>query len=115
MTSTRPYFIRALNDWIVDNLLTPHLMVDATKSGVAVPQQYVKDGKIVLNIAPVAVSNLSLTNEWVNFDARFSGVSHRIRIPVSAITAIYAVENRLGMFFENEIAEEGEGTPPKDD
>jgi Stringent starvation protein B len=61
MTSTRPYFIRALNDWIVDNLLTPHLMVDATKPGVAVPQQYVKDGKIVLNIAPAAVSNLYLT------------------------------------------------------
>lgn len=114
MTSTRPYFIRALNEWIVDNLFTPHLMVDATKPGVAVPQQYVKDGKIVLNIAPAAVQNLSLTNEWVNFDARFSGVSHRIRIPVSAVTAIYAVENGRGMFFENE-AEEENGAPPTDE
>ena len=114
MTPTRPYFIRALNEWIVDNLLTPHLMVDATKPGVAVPQQYVKDGKIVLNIAPAAISNLSLNNEWVNFDARFSGVSHRIRIPVSAVTAIYAVENGRGMFFENENIEQGDDTPPKD-
>ena len=118
MTSTRPYFIRALNEWIVDNLLTPHLMVDTTKPGVAVPQQYVKDGKIILSIAPAAISNLSMTNEWVNFDARFSGVSHRIRVPVSAVTAIYAVENGRGMFFENEEATGeagGNGTPPKDE
>src|SRR3990167_9575918 len=113
MTSTKPYFIRALNEWIVDNLLTPHLMIDATKPGVSVPQQYVKDGKIVLNIMPMAIANLSITNEWVNFDARFSGVSHHIRVPVSAVTAIYAVENGRGMFFENEESGgDGNDTPP---
>ncbi|MCX7125829.1 MAG: ClpXP protease specificity-enhancing factor [Gammaproteobacteria bacterium] len=114
MTPTRPYFLRALNEWIVDNALTPHLMVDATKNGVSVPQQFVKDGKIVLNIAPDAVTNLSMTNDWLNFDARFSGVSHRIRLPILAITAIYAVENGRGMVFEHEEFTVSDETPPED-
>lgn len=102
MTPNRPYFLRALNEWIVDNYLTPHLMVDATHNGVSVPQQYVKDGKIVLNIAPDAIQHLSMTNEWVCFDARFSGVLYHIRLPVLSINAIYAVENGRGMVFEHE-------------
>jgi stringent starvation protein B len=101
--------LRALREWIVDNQLTPHLMVDAMKPGVSVPQQHVKDGKIVLNIASEAIQNLSMTNDWVNFDARFSGVVHRIRLPMIAINAIYAVENGRGMVFEQE--ELGD-TPP---
>lgn len=111
MTPSRPYFLRALHEWIIDNKLTPHLMVDATQTGVAVPQQYVKDGKIVLNIAPEAITNLSLANDWVNFDARFSGVVHRIRIPIMAITAIYAVENGRGMVFEHEEPTGGDQPP----
>ncbi|MCX7121445.1 MAG: ClpXP protease specificity-enhancing factor [Gammaproteobacteria bacterium] len=110
MTPNRPYFLRALNEWIIANGMTPHLMVDATKNGVSVPQQFVKDGKIVLNIAPDAIINLSMTNDWVNFDARFSGVTHRIRLPIMAVTAIYAVENGRGMVFEHEEFEE---TPPE--
>lgn len=102
MTPSRPYFLRAINEWIVDNKLTPHLMVDALKPGVAVPEQYVKDGKIVLNIAPEAIGNLSMTTDWVTFDARFSGVLHRIRVPVLAINAIYAAENGRGMFFDED-------------
>lgn len=102
MNSSRPYFLRALYEWIIDNKLTPHLMVDAVLPGVSVPQQYVKDGKIILNAAPEAIQNLSMTNEWVNFDARFSGVTHRIRLPMMAISAIYAVENGRGMVFEKE-------------
>lgn len=102
MTSSRPYFLRALHQWIIDNLLTPHLMVDATLPGVNVPQQHVKDGKIVLNIAPDAIADLTIANDWVNFNARFSGVVHRIRLPMIAITAIYAVENGRGMVFEQE-------------
>lgn len=112
MTSSRPYFIRALHEWIVDNTLTPHLMVDASLPGVNVPQQHVKDGKIVLNISPTAIINLSMTNDWVNFDARFSGVTHRIRIPVRAITAIYALENGRGMMFDQDDADD-EGEPPE--
>lgn len=102
MTPSRPYFIRALHEWIVANAMTPHLVVDATKNGVTVPRQFVKDGKIVLNIAPQAIINLSMTNEWVNFDTRFSGVVHCIRLPVMSITAIYALENGRGMVFEEE-------------
>lgn len=112
MTLSRPYFLRALHEWIVDNAMTPHLMVDATLPGVSVPQQYVKDGKIVLNVAPDAISNLSMANDWVNFDARFSGVVHRIRLPILSITAIYAVENGRGMVFENEELG-GDDLPPE--
>lgn len=112
MTPSRPYFLRAINEWIVDNKLTPHLMVDALKPGVFVPEQYVKDGKIVLNIAPEAIANLSMTTDWVTFDARFSGVLHRIRVPVLAINAIYAAENGRGMFFE-EDEYDGDDMPPE--
>lgn len=111
MNSSRPYFLRALHEWIVDNRLTPHVMVDATVTGVNVPQQYVKDGKIVLNITPDAIDNLVMTNEWVTFDARFSGVLHRIRLPIMSITAIYAVENGRGMVFDQEELGDDE-TPP---
>ncbi len=110
MNSSRPYFLRAIREWITDNELTPHLMVDAMQPGVNVPQQHVKDGKIVLNIASEAIQNLSMTNDWVNFDARFSGVVHRIRLPVMAINAIYAVENGRGMVFDQE--ESGGDAPP---
>lgn len=109
MNSSRPYLLRALHEWIVDNELTPHLMVDATRTGVDVPEQHVNDGKIVLNIAPKAIINLVMNNDWVTFDARFSGVVHRIRIPVNAILSIYAVENGRGMFFDEE---DGDDTPP---
>lgn len=102
MTSSRPYLLRALREWIVDNQLTPHLMIDATMPGVSVPLQYVKDGKIVLNVTPEAIEDLSMANQWVNFQARFSGVIQQIRLPVMAITAIYAAENGRGMVFEHE-------------
>ncbi|MDP1573311.1 MAG: ClpXP protease specificity-enhancing factor [Coxiellaceae bacterium] len=102
MTSSRPYFLRALHEWIVANALTPHLMVDATVFGVSVPEQHVKEGKIVLNVSPQAVVGLSLTNDWVTFDARFSGVTRNIRLPMASITAIYALENGRGMVFEEE-------------
>ncbi len=112
MTPSRPYFLRAINEWIVDNKLTPHLLVDALKPGVTVPEQYVKDGKIVLNIAPEAIGNLSIINDWITFDARFSGVLHRIRVPVLAINALYAAENGRGMFFE-EDEYDGDDLPPE--
>lgn len=112
MTPCRPYFIRALYDWIVHNQLTPHVLVDALLPGVAVPENYIKDGKIILNIAPEAVTNLEMTNDWVSFDARFSGVSRRIRLPVQAILGIYAIENGRGMMFEPEDFGGGDGAPP---
>lgn len=106
MTSSRPYFIRALHEWIVDNGLTPYLMVYAQAEGVEVPQQYVnKSGQIVLNIAPGAVADLQLTNDMISFKARFGGVPMEINVPCHAVLGIYARENGQGMMFDAE-------TPP---
>lgn len=99
MTSSRPYLIRALYDWIVDNAYTPHLIVDAEQPGVAVPRSYVRDGKIVLNVAPRAVSDLVLGNDAIVFSARFGGTPMAVSIPVAAVEGIYARENGQGMVF----------------
>jgi stringent starvation protein B len=97
MTSHRPYLLRALYEWIADNGLTPHLLVDATKPGVRVPAHAVKDGRIVLNIAERAVAQLQMDNDDVRFSARFGGVSHAVIVPIGAVIAIYARENGQGM------------------
>lgn len=102
MTSSRPYLIRALYDWINDNQMTPHLLVDANTSGVRVPPEHVHDGRIVLNINSSAVQNLELGNEWIFFGARFGGVSHELEIPVAAVLAIYARESGQSMVFGRE-------------
>lgn len=107
MNSSRPYLLRALYDWILDNGLTPHLLVNAAAADVRVPAQHVKDSRIVLNVAPYAVHDLRLGNERVEFSARFGGVATGIVLPVSAVLAIYAVENGQGMVFNAE-----EGSPP---
>ncbi len=112
LTPSQPYLIRAIYEWIVDNELTPYLLVDASNDDVQVPVQYVENGKIVLNIAPRAVSNLELNNEHVNFDARFSGKPMQVIFPIDAVLAIYAKENGQGMVF-NEGDEPPE--PPKPD
>ena len=110
MSSNRPYLLRAIYDWISDNGLTPYLLIDATGEGVRVPPQVIKNGQVVLNIAMRAVANLKLGNDWIGFSARFSGVSHAVRIPVGAVLALYAQENGQGMMFPAE--EEGGNTPP---
>lgn len=97
MTSHRPYLLRALYEWIADNGLTPHLLVDATRPQVMVPSHAVKDGRIVLNVAQRAVAGLEMTNDLIRFSARFGGVSHTVSVPVSAVLAIYARENGQGM------------------
>lgn len=107
MTPTRPYLVRAFYDWILDNGLTPYLLVDATVPGTRVPVAYVKDGRIVLNVSPAAVSGTLLGTEEITFSARFAGVAQEIRLPVAAIMAIYARENGEGMFFGAE--EDGGG------
>jgi stringent starvation protein B len=109
MTSNRPYLLRAIYDWISDNHLTPYVLVDASKEGVRVPPHVVKNGQVVLNLAMRAVANLDLGNEWISFQARFSGVSHSILIPISAVLALYAQENGQGMMFP---AEDGDGDSP---
>lgn len=97
MTSHRPYLLRALHEWISDNGMTPHLLVDATQPGVRVPAHTVKEGKVVLNIAARAVAHLQMDNDAVAFTARFGGVSHAVIVPVSAVLAIYARETGQGM------------------
>lgn len=99
MTSSRPYLLRALYEWIVDNGHTPHVLVDATKDGVVVPEAYVDDGRIVLNIDPAAVRTLELGNDAVSFGARFGGQPLEVYAPISAVLGIYARENGHGMLF----------------
>ncbi|KFZ37521.1 peptidase [Shewanella mangrovi] len=111
MTPSRPYLLRAYFQWLLDNNLTPHLVVDATVQGTQVPVQYVKDGQIVLNIAPSAVGNLQIGNEFVEFSARFGGVPQQLILPMQAVVAIYARENGAGTVFDMEDAyllEDGE-------
>ena len=97
MTSHRPYLLRALYEWIVDNGMTPHLLVDARLPGVRVPPHTVKEGRVVLNVAERAVARLEMDNEAVSFTARFGGVSHPVMVPVGAVLAIYARETGQGM------------------
>lgn len=100
--SRRPYLLRAMLDWIVDCGYTPHLIVDATSDTVQVPRQFVKEGRIVLNISASATQAFSIGAEAVEFSARFSGVSHRIRVPVDYVLGIYARETGQGMVFTDE-------------
>lgn len=97
MTSSRPYLLRAIYEWIVDNGNTPHIVVAADMDGVQVPQQFVDNGVIVLNVAPSAVRDLELGNDWVSFSARFAGSAQYVSVPMAAIQAIYARENGQGM------------------
>ncbi|HHH43113.1 MAG TPA: ClpXP protease specificity-enhancing factor [Gammaproteobacteria bacterium] len=115
MTPNRPYLIRAINEWLLDNQLTPHLLVNGEAPGVEVPRNFIQDGKIVLNIGPHAVEGLRITNEEVTFLARFSGVSQLISFPVSAVLAIYARENGRGMMFNEDEEPEPDDSGPKPD
>ena len=99
MTSSRPYLIRAVYEWIADNDLTPQIVVDAQQEQVRVPTAYVREGRIVLNIAATAVRGLTLGNEWVEFSARFQGTPFDVVVPVHAVLAIMARENGTGMSF----------------
>ena len=114
MTSSKPYLIRALYEWIVDNSLTPYLVVNAKAEEVSVPQQYVsKDGQIVLNIAPRAVVGLNMEGDRVVFNARFGGIPTDIFVPCQAVLGIYARENGQGMMFEPEAPSTPPPVPPK--
>ena len=111
MTSSRPYLIRALYEWIVANDVTPYILVDALIDGVVVPEQHIQDNKIVLNIAEMAVEGLTLDggDDVIRFSARFSGKSMNLSVPTEAVLAIYARENGQGMMFNEEP---GSGSPP---
>jgi stringent starvation protein B len=107
MTSSRPYLMRAIYEWIVDNSLTPYLLVNASEPDVQVPAEHVNNGKIILNVDPNAVQNLEMSGNQVSFNARFGGKPTQVRLPVSAALAIYARENGRGMVFND-----ADDTPP---
>jgi stringent starvation protein B len=115
--STRPYLLRALHEWCSDNGFTPYVavLVDET---VQVPQEYVKNGEIVLNVSYDATSGLRLGNDYIEFKARFAGVAREIIVPVQRVLAIYARENGQGMAFPMSVASQdpdasGDPEPPK--
>ncbi|MCB1664192.1 MAG: ClpXP protease specificity-enhancing factor [Pseudomonadales bacterium] len=105
MTSSRPYILRALYEWILENACTPYILVNAYGPGVEVPQEHVKDGQIILNIAPAAVHGLQIKDEAIEFSGRFAGIPMPVYVPVSAVMGIYARENGQGMVFEPEKPE----------
>lgn len=111
MTSSRPYLLRAIYEWIVDNSLTPYILVDATADTVQVPVEHVNNGKIILNISPTAVMGLELSDDAVSFNARFSGKPMYVYAPVKAVLAVYAKENGRGMVFTEE---DDDGSPEPD-
>ncbi len=112
MTSSRPYLVRAMYQWIVDNGTTPYLLVDAETGSGQLPTEHIQDGKIVLNIAPMAISGLILGDDEITFNARFSGKPRAIHVPIQTVLAIYARENGQGMMFTEDdgaLANESEG------
>jgi stringent starvation protein B len=120
MISTKPYLIRAIREWAIDNGLTPEIMVNANFPGVIVPMEFVNDGQIALNVHDVAVDVPVFGNENIQFSARFRGVPMTVDVPVDAVQAVYARENRLGIFFQNddqskqtEAGDGDEGPGPK--
>jgi stringent starvation protein B len=106
MTSNRPYLLRAVHEWICDNGLTPYVVADATQPDLRVPPQAISEGRVVLNLAPRAVTHLEIGNDAITFMARFGGVSHAVTLPIAAVQAIYARENGQGML----LAEGAAGT-----
>lgn len=100
MTPSRPYLVKALYEWILDNHCTPHILVFADAEGVDVPRQHVQNGQIVLNVSPTAVMNLLMDNEAISFSARFNGREMDIYIPIHAVMGIVTRENGQGMMFD---------------
>ena len=121
LNSSVPYLIRAINNWILDNGCTPYLIVDTTVEEVSVPLEHIKDDQIVLNIGPQAIRDLSISDQYVMFNGRFSGIAHEICAPISSVLGVIAKENGEGMWFpraENDPkppnsppSEKAQGTP----
>lgn len=110
MTSNRPYLLRALHEWVIDNAMTPYILVNAEYEDTIVPIQFIENGRIIFDISPHAIRNLDMSNERVSFNARFGGQSMEVWIPINAVLAIYAKENGQGMLFaeDMELPEEEE-------
>lgn len=115
MTSSRPYLIRALYEWLVDNQHTPYVLVDATVVGTVVPQEHVNNGNIILNISPPALENLQLGNKMITFSARFERGQMECKIPIPAVLAIYSSENGRGMFFNEDDLDDDPSSTDSDE
>ncbi|HEY9037027.1 MAG TPA: ClpXP protease specificity-enhancing factor [Pseudomonadales bacterium] len=115
MNSSKPYLLRALHEWIVDNGCTPHILVDVTVAGVMVPPGYATDDRMVLNVSPTAVRHLVMDNSSVAFNARFGGSPYDIYVPMASILGVYARENGQGMVFDHELADESDADTDPDD
>ncbi len=111
MTSQKPYLVRAIHEWLLDNQCTPYVLVNTRHEGVQVPLDFVKDDRIVLNVAPDAIRDLLIDNEWISFSARFAGKAMDVFIPIVSVQAIYGKENNEGMFFPDD----DQPPPPTDD
>ena len=117
MSSSQPYLLRALNEWIVDNGCTPQVLVDSAHPDLEIPDSVRSQEKVVLNISPSAVRDLEIDDEYLSFVARFAGVSHGVLIPIEAVQAIYARENGQGMMFPEAASDEaknGNAEPGRD-
>ncbi|HIF17654.1 MAG TPA: ClpXP protease specificity-enhancing factor [Cycloclasticus sp.] len=112
MTPLKPYLVRALHEWIIDNGQTPYLLIDAKFDGVEVPSSYISDNKIILNTHPDAIQDWTLDNDSISFSARFSGRSENLYIPINAVLAAYAKENGKGMMFDERFEDD---MPPEPD
>lgn len=103
MSTNRPYLLRALHQWIVDNGMTPHILVNAEVDNIQVPVSAIRNGKVVLNVDPAAVQNLEIGNDYLTCSARFNGSAQSLFVPIFAILAVYARENGQGMMFADEV------------
>lgn len=114
MLPKRPYLLNAAYEWVADNDMTPYLLVDAEQDGVVIPVEFVKDGRIVLNISMSAVRHLIMDKEAVSFEARFSGKVMQVYVPIRAALALYSKENGDGFVFpEEEFLDDPTPTPPE--
>lgn len=111
MTQSRPYLLRGIYDWLIDNEQTPYLLVDAEAEGVNVPLEHVQDGKIILNISLTATRDLELSNDGVSFNARFGGKPMNVNVPIMAALALYSKENGRGMMFPEEMTNDDPLSP----
>ena len=114
MTPSKPYLVRALYEWVLDNEMTPHVLVDANAESVMIPQGIGTDGKVVLNLAPSAIQQLEMTNEYLSFSARFSGVAQNVYCPMTSVLAIYARENGEGTMFAEDAPQKEDGADKSD-
>lgn len=112
MTSSKPYLIIALQEWILDNGMTPHLLINTSIEGVSVPVDYVKSNQIVLSIHPTSIHNLDMSNDVISFSASFNGSSFNIVLPMRAIVSIYAKESGKGMVFKDDEPDKTEIKKP---